>query len=475
MSVDTLPEGWKKDAIGNLIESSNTGLVRGAKDQSSSKQFDYFKMNNLNVKGDFEINNLIKVDASEDEVSKFSLNYNDFIFNTRNSVELVGKCGVFLHRTEETILFNNNLLRIRFHKIEPKIIAYWFNSAEGKYQLRNVTSATTSVAAIYQKALVALDVPVPPLAEQKEIAKQLDSLLAKVDSIKNRLDAIPDIIKRFRQSVLSCAVSGKLSEEWRSKSDISIDSWTLDKAKNLCIKVQSGSTPRNKPFDQGGKIPFLKVYNIVEQKIDFDYKRQFITEEVHSKSIARSIAYPNDILMNIVGPPLGKVAVLTNQFPEWNLNQAITLFRVNPEKLNYKFLYHVLCEGALVRDVMPDTKGSVGQVNISLSQCRDALIPAPTLPEQDAIVSRIDQLFSFADKVEQKVIAAQDRVNNLTQSILAKAFRGELTTEWRELNQALITGENSAEALLAKIKAEREALSKKKAPKKKTTARKTKA
>lgn len=73
----------------------------------------------------------------------------------------------------------------------------------------------------------------------------------------------------------------------------------------------------------------LKVYNIVDQKIDFDYKPQFITSETHSKgSSARSVAFPNDVLMNIVGPPLGKVAILTNQFPEWNLNQAITLFRV---------------------------------------------------------------------------------------------------------------------------------------------------
>ena len=59
--------------------------------------------------------------------------------------------------------------------------------------------------------------------------------------------------------------------------------------------------------------------------------------------------------------------------------------------------------------------------------------------------------------------------------ILAKAFRGDLTKDWRAANPDLISGENSAEYLLEKIKAEREALSKKKAPKKKTTARKTKA
>ena len=63
----------------------------------------------------------------------------------------------------------------------------------------------------------------------------------------------------------------------------------------------------------------------------------------------------------------------------------------------------------------------------------------------------------YADTLEKQVVAAQKRVNNLTQSTLAKAFRGELTEQWRKDNPDLITGDNSAEALLAKIKAEREA------------------
>ncbi|MCB1717737.1 MAG: restriction endonuclease subunit S, partial [Candidatus Competibacteraceae bacterium] len=71
---------------------------------------------------------------------------------------------------------------------------------------------------------------------------------------------------------------------------------------------------------------------------------------------------------------------------------------------------------------------------------------------------RVEQLFAFADQIEQQVKNAQSRVNNLTQSILAKAFRGELTAEWRAQNPELISGENSAEALLARIKAERAAM-----------------
>ncbi|MCK9246681.1 MAG: restriction endonuclease subunit S [Anaerolineaceae bacterium] len=300
-------------------------------------------------------------------------------------------------------------------------------------------------------------IALPPAAEQKVIADKLDTLLAQVENAKARLERIPQILKRFRQSVLAAAVSGRLTEEWRSEHAIPDNSWVVKAASGLCEKVQSGSTPKNNPFDQNGTVPFLKVYNIVNQEIDFGYRPQFITEEVHQTKLKRSIGYPRDVLMNIVGPPLGKVAILPDTYPEWNLNQAITLFRPDPQKLLPKFLFYVLCEGSMVRDVTHDLKGIVGQVNISLTQCREAKIPCPILPEQTEIVRRVDQLFAHADCIEQQVNNALARVNNLTQSILAKALRGELTEQWRKDNAELISGVNSAAALLEKIKAERKA------------------
>ena len=83
-------------------------------------------------------------------------------------------------------------------------------------------------------------------------------------------------------------------------------------------------------------------------------------------------------------------------------------------------------------------------------------VNCPPIEEQTEIVTRVEQLFAYADQIEQRVKDAQSRVNHLTQAILAKAFRGELTADWRVQNPELISGENSAEALLARIKAERE-------------------
>ena len=87
-------------------------------------------------------------------------------------------------------------------------------------------------------------------------------------------------------------------------------------------------------------------------------------------------------------------------------------------------------------------------------------VNCPPIEEQTEIVARVEQLFTYAEQIEQRVKDAQARANHLTQSILAKAFSGELTADWRAQNPELISGDNSAAALLARIKAERETIAK---------------
>lgn len=111
---------------------------------------------------------------------------------------------------------------------------------------------------------------------------------------------------------------------------------------------------------------------------------------------------------------------------------------------------------------------SAGQNTINQTSIKGLALSLPPLPEQQEIVRRVEQLFAYADTIEKQVNNALTRVNNLTQSILSKAFRGELTAQWRAENPELISGENSAAALLEKIKAERAASVGKKASRKKT-------
>ncbi|EGQ7705182.1 restriction endonuclease subunit S [Vibrio cholerae] len=429
--MSQLPKGWVETKLGSYLHLKNGFAFKSADYQEpSDSTVPVIRISDINgaYSSDEKANHVPKEKAAHG----FEISEGDLLVAMSGAT--TGKIGVY--KGETPAYQNQRVGNIRLNV--PHIGNVKFRNHLVKYLSPTILKIAYGGAQpnISASGIESIDINLPPLAEQTRIVEKLDEVLAQVDTIKARLDGIPAILKRFRQSVLAAAVSGKLTEEWRgnaeysdSKNQLVPSTWEVRAAKDICVKVQSGSTPRNDPFNQNGTIPFLKVYNIVNQKIDFDYKPQFITSDTHSETLKRSVAYPGDVLMNIVGPPLGKVAILTGQYPEWNLNQAITLFRANEEILLNKYLYFVLCEGELVRAVMPETKGSVGQVNISLSQCRDSLIPLPPLEEQKEIVRLVDQYFAFADTIEAQVKKAQARVDKLTQSILAKAFRGELVPQ----------------------------------------------
>ena len=287
--------------------------------------------------------------------------------------------------------------------------------------------------------------PLAPLNEQRRIAAKLDTTLAAVEACRQRLDGVAAILKRFRQAVLAAATSGELTREWREERGT--PEWTNEKASSVCAKVQSGGTPKEGFIEEPG-IPFLKVYNLVNQQVDFEYKPQFVRPEIHLGPLAKSRVLPGDVLMNIVGPPLGKVAIAPDDHDEWNINQAITLFRPS-DRIKGQWIYCLLCEGSAIRDIELRTKGSAGQINISLTQCREFIFPVPSLAEQDEILGRVDDLFTLADQLEARLNAARKIVDRLTPALLAKAFRGELVPQ--------DPGDEPASVLLERLAAKRRA------------------
>ena len=139
------------------------------------------------------------------------------------------------------------------------------------------------------------------------------------------------------------------------------------------------------------------------------------------------------------------------------LGQRTMLIRPVEELLSAKYLLLVLLDPVFKKRSEEIAVGT-GVKHYRVGDVSELQVPVPPLEEQTEIVRRVEQLFAYADQIEQRVKDAQARVNHLTQSILAKAFRGELTADWRAQNPDLISGDNSAEALLARIRAEREAV-----------------
>jgi type I restriction enzyme S subunit len=313
--------------------------------------------------------------------------------------------------------FDEQYLDKRFfrHAINQKL-SELIDTAHGGVGLRHVTKGKFE----------ATDVLVPPRKEQTRIADKLDAVIARVNACRARLERVPDIIKRFRQSVFAAATSGELTREWREERARALD-WTFERAADVCVKVQSGGTPKAGFVNVPG-VPFLKVYNIVNQQVSFSYRPQYVTKALHEGSLAKSRTNPGDVVMNIVGPPLGKVAIVPADHPEWNINQAIALFRPSA-RIYSKWIYIVLCGGSNIREIQHETKGSAGQTNISLTQCRNFVFPVPSTEEQAELARRVDILLSHADRLVARLDSANTLANSLAPSALAKAFRGELVPQ----------------------------------------------
>jgi type I restriction enzyme S subunit len=260
----------------------------------------------------------------------------------------------------------------------------------------------------------------PPLAVQQRLVESLERLDTHRESARRYLGQARKTLADARRGVLLAAVSGRLSAEWRAERGL--PDWSTEPATDVCAKVQSGTTP--KQWHDSSGVPFLKVYNIVGQELSFDYKPQFISRELHEGTMARATALPGDVLMNIVGPPLGKVAIVTDQYPSWSINQALALFRPS-DRVSTEWLYLFLCSGLSVDQVMHETRGSAGQVNISLTQCRNFEIPVPTLEEQNVITRRVKQLLAFADDITSGIESADSAVLHLSEAVFNQTLQGE--------------------------------------------------
>jgi type I restriction enzyme S subunit len=192
----------------------------------------------------------------------------------------------------------------------------------------------------------------------------------------------------------------------------------------------------------------IKVYNLTfDGGLDFDVNPTFVSRETHSRELARSLVLPGDVLMNIVGPPLGKVSIIPGTYPEWNINQAIARFRVIPGFDN-RFLSYCLRSELVLGWAKRRAKATAGQFNLTLQICRELPLPVPPTAEQQRIVAEVERRLSVVEELDRSVAANLKRAGRLRQAVLKRAFEGKLVPQ--------DPADEPAAALLERIQAGRQ-------------------
>lgn len=263
-----------------------------------------------------------------------------------------------------------------------------------------------------------LIIPLPPLETQRQIAYVLD----KADAVRQKRRGSVELLDKLLRDSYQNFFGEK---EYKFK-----------KLSELCHFITKGTTPKNTNIYNtldNDRIPFLKVYHLNNGRIDLDYKPQFIDVSIHNSKLKRSKVFPNDVLMNIVGPPLGKFGLVTETYLEYNINQAIVIFR--PKKqIKASYLLYTLMHPPQLQRLLRQAIG-VRQLNLSLRQCRDFKIPLAPMEEQIKFEKFYFSMIKYRKILENSLLEAE----NLFNSLLQRAFKGELEID-KDVYDVMTTG-----------------------------------
>jgi type I restriction enzyme S subunit len=498
-----LPEGWLWATLGEICSKPQYGWTASADPNGDGLKL--LRTTDISP-GNINWPTVPACSKLPDDIDKYKLKPGDIV------VSRAGSVGISIELTEcPNAIFASYLIRFNaMSPIPPRYISLFLKTPSYWSSIVDNT-AGIAIPNVNATKLANLKIPLSPFPEQHRIVAKLETLLAQVNRSKDHLAKVPPLIKRFRQSVLAAACSGRMTEDWRRvHPDVEPASELLNRIQKErirryeeeCRKAElegrrKPKKPKNlepqvvdtdglpelpewwvwtrlgliidsmknglyKPIEYyGSGVPCLRMYNIEDGRIVWkDIKKMELTnEEINEYKLL-----PNDLLVNRVNSRelVGKTAIFPPAmgdvvYESKNIRLRLIEIAASPKYINFLFMTRIIRDQIELK-----AKQTVGMATISQSQIENWIIPSPPLFEQQIVAERVEKLFHFADEVEQRVAKATAHTEHLTQSILARAFRGELVPQ--------DPSDEHASVMLERIKQERA----KNEMEKKTGKRKTK-
>jgi type I restriction enzyme S subunit len=295
-------------------------------------------------------------------------------------------------------------------------------------------------------AVAKLPMLLAPFNEQKRIADKLDAVLARVDACRERLARLPAILKRFRQSVLTAAASGELTEEWRKERDRDLSSWQRSTVGALIDAIEAGVNVRceeRPPLE--GERGLVKISAVTWGTYDDEESKTLPAGKLVPESTRIGVG---DFLISRANTLelVGACVIVHNVTRPVFLSDKV-LRLVMPDEIKPWLLYIMQSEYGRRQIERLASGNQLSMRNLSQANLRCIEVPLPPEDEREEIVRRVHELFAYADRHEARHIAACAQIERLTPALLAKAFRGELVSQ--------DTNDEPASVLLARIRTAR--------------------
>ncbi len=311
--------------------------------------------------------------------------------------------------------------------IDNKFLYYTFLNLKGK--ILKVSSGTT-VLGVNLNNLRDITFPLAPLPEQRAIVSKIEKLFSDLDNGIANLKTAKTKLDIYRQAVLKKAFEGELTKEWREKQTGLSKGWNWVKLGEVCEKVQDGShfSPKKKYAEKGAyQYPYVTSKNIRNNHMDL-FNIEYVDYDFHESIYNRCDPKFGDVLLTKDGVNTGNVTL--NIFKEpISLLSSVCMIRPNKETLTSSYIKYYIQSPTGFKEMTGQMTGTAIK-RIILKKVKNTEIPIPpTLDEQTAIVSAIESRLSLCDKLADSIDQSLEKAEALRQSILKKAFAGQLLSE----------------------------------------------
>jgi type I restriction enzyme S subunit len=291
-------------------------------------------------------------------------------------------------------------------KVLPRYLFFFCKS----FDFKRLDKSTT-IPSLAKRDLLQIPIPLPPLPTQHAIVSQIESLFAELDNGVEHLLTAQQQLKTYRQAVLN---------HWLNNED---GKWETVKLGEVAEKIQIGpfGTQLHKSDYIHGGIPLINPMHICNKKILPDYS--FSVSNDKYKELTNYYLKKDDVILGRRGE-MGRCAVVSEK-EDGMLCGTGSLFIRGGELLNATYLCHLLSSQKIVSYFENSSSGTT-MSNLNQGIIRSCEISFPPLPDQQRIVEEIEFRLSQAEAAEARIAEALQKTEALRQSILKKAFSGEL-------------------------------------------------
>lgn len=397
---------------GDVIMEAQAGFASGERANNGIVQL---RMNNINTSGQFIFDSYLRVPATDEQINKYKLSYGDVLFNNTNSTDLVGKSAVFLGY-EEPIVYSNHFTRIKCKDevVSNFYFAWWLLFQWKIRTFANICNIWIGQSAVPRDKLFEMELPLPPLPEQKRIAEKLNACMAEVEKAR-----------KAAQEQLAAAQSAKIKIISSVFSESNVLRWAVNPLGEIAEVVSGVTLGRKLKHGRCRAVPYLRVANVKDGYIDLsDIKHTPATED----EIERLSLKSGDLLLTEGGDhdKLGRGSYWKADIPECIHQNHIFRIRFSADYVMPEFASLQFCSHYGKNYFLSHAKQTTGIATINKKVVNAFPMLVPLLDEQRNIVSAYNTCSNNVIKIESYVMGQLEDIRAIPSALLKQAFNGEL-------------------------------------------------